>query len=67
MAGKVKTTLQMFGIAFMVYKNEMFGIPIYAVGFVLLGARGYNDDLVDDHLSAGRLAVHYSTGGDQEG
>ena len=36
MAGKVKTTLQMFGIAFMVYKNEMFGIPIYAVGFVLL-------------------------------
>lgn len=35
-AGKLKTTLQMFGIAFMVYKNELFGIPIYAVGFVLL-------------------------------
>ena len=35
-AGKVKTTLQMFGIAFMVYHNEMFGIPIYKVGFVLL-------------------------------
>lgn len=34
--GKLKTTLQMFGIAFMVYKNEMFGIPIYTVGFVLL-------------------------------
>ena len=36
MAGKVKTTLQMFGIAFMVYHNDMFGIPIYTVGFVLL-------------------------------
>ena len=36
MAGKVKTTFQMFGIAFMVYKNPLFGIDIYAVGFVLL-------------------------------
>ena len=36
MAGKLKTTLQMFGIAFMVYKNPLFGIDIYAVGFVLL-------------------------------
>ncbi len=35
-AGKIKTTLQMFGIGFMVYHNEMFGIPIYTVGFVLL-------------------------------
>jgi CDP-diacylglycerol--glycerol-3-phosphate 3-phosphatidyltransferase len=34
--GKIKTTLQMFGIAFMVYKNDLFGIPIYTVGFVLL-------------------------------
>lgn len=36
MAGKVKTTLQMFGIAFMVYQNDMFGIPIYTIGFGLL-------------------------------
>ena len=35
-AGKIKTTLQMFGIAFMVYKNTLFDIPIYTVGFVLL-------------------------------
>lgn len=35
-AGKIKTTLQMFGIAFMVYKNDLFGIHIYKVGFVLL-------------------------------
>lgn len=35
-AGKVKTTLQMFGIAFMVYEHTLFGIPIYTVGFVLL-------------------------------
>ena len=38
MAGKVKTTLQMFGIAFMVYKNPLFGLDMYAVGFVLLVA-----------------------------
>ncbi|MGB5164006.1 MAG: CDP-diacylglycerol--glycerol-3-phosphate 3-phosphatidyltransferase [Woeseiaceae bacterium] len=36
--GKVKTTLQMFGIAFMVYKNPFMGIDVYAVGFVLLVA-----------------------------
>lgn len=34
--GKVKTTLQMFGIAFMVWKVPVFGIPVYTVGFVLL-------------------------------
>jgi CDP-diacylglycerol--glycerol-3-phosphate 3-phosphatidyltransferase/cardiolipin synthase len=37
-AGKIKTTLQMFGIAFMVYQHDLFGIPIYTVGFVLLVA-----------------------------
>ena len=35
-AGKVKTTLQMFGIAFMVYQRDMFGLEIYDVGFILL-------------------------------
>jgi CDP-diacylglycerol---glycerol-3-phosphate 3-phosphatidyltransferase len=34
--GKVKTTLQMFGIAFMVYLRPLFGVEIYDVGFVLL-------------------------------
>ena len=37
-AGKIKTTLQMFGIGFMVYHNPLFGIDIYAVGFILLVA-----------------------------
>ena len=36
MAGKVKTTFQMFGIAFMVYKVPMFGIDMYTAGFALL-------------------------------
>ncbi len=35
-AGKVKTTLQMFGIAFMVYERDILGIEIYVVGFILL-------------------------------
>jgi CDP-diacylglycerol--glycerol-3-phosphate 3-phosphatidyltransferase/cardiolipin synthase len=34
--GKIKTTLQMFGIAFMVWHLPLFGIPIYTIGFVLL-------------------------------
>lgn len=36
MAGKVKTTFQMFGIAFMVYEHRLFGIDTYAVGYYLL-------------------------------
>jgi len=35
-AGKVKTALQMFGIAFMVYQHDLLGLPIYTIGFVLL-------------------------------
>lgn len=34
--GKIKTTLQMFGIGFMVYQNDFMGIPVYTIGFVLL-------------------------------
>jgi CDP-diacylglycerol--glycerol-3-phosphate 3-phosphatidyltransferase len=36
MAGKIKTTLQMFGIAFMVYQGSLFGIEIYEPGYYLL-------------------------------
>lgn len=40
-AGKVKTALQMFGIAFMVYERDLFGLEIYIVGyFLLLAAAG---------------------------
>lgn len=35
-AGKLKTTLQMFGIAFMVYERNILGIEIYDLGYVLL-------------------------------
>ena len=34
--GKVKTVLQMFGIAFMLYQQPIFGVEIYTLGFVLL-------------------------------
>ncbi len=34
--GKIKTTLQMFGIAFMVYQHTLFGLDMYNTGFVLL-------------------------------
>ncbi len=35
-SGKLKTTFQMFGIAFMVYQEPLFGIDIYRVGYLLL-------------------------------
>ena len=35
-AGKIKTALQMFGIAFMIYQSEMFGVPVYILGYWLL-------------------------------
>lgn len=35
-AGKIKTTFQMFGIAFMVYEQRLFGIDIYPIGYYLL-------------------------------
>ena len=38
MSGKVKTTLQMFGIGFMVYENHLLGFDIYGIGFLLLVA-----------------------------
>jgi CDP-diacylglycerol--glycerol-3-phosphate 3-phosphatidyltransferase/cardiolipin synthase len=34
--GKIKTTLQMVGIALMVYQQPAFGIDIYEVGFLFL-------------------------------
>jgi len=34
--GKVKTTFQMFGIAFMVYQLPILGVPIYVSGYWLL-------------------------------
>lgn len=36
LGGKIKTTLQMCGITFMLYQHEAFGIDIYHLGFVLL-------------------------------
>ena len=36
MLGKVKTTFQMFAIAFLLYEHLLFGQNIYLLGFVLL-------------------------------
>ena len=36
MAGKIKTTLQMFGIAFMVYQQNIGGQDVYTAGYYLL-------------------------------
>jgi len=36
LSGKIKTTLQMFGIAFMVWQEPLFGIDIYKLGYGLL-------------------------------
>ncbi len=36
LSGKVKTVFQMFGIGFMVYQHDLFGIEIYNLGYFLL-------------------------------
>lgn len=36
LSGKVKTVFQMFGIGFMVYERDIFGIDIYNFGYFLL-------------------------------
>jgi phosphatidylglycerophosphate synthase len=36
LSGKIKTTLQMFGIGFMVWEEPFLGIPIYKVGYLML-------------------------------
>lgn len=33
---KIKTTLQMFGLAFLIWRDELFGIELFPVGFALL-------------------------------
>ncbi len=34
--GKVKTTMQITALAMLLYKNDMFGLPIYKIGIVAL-------------------------------
>ncbi len=34
--GKWKTIVQMVGLSFMVYRSDLFGLPIYEIGVMLL-------------------------------
>ncbi len=34
--GKVKTLFQMFAIGFLLYENDLWGIPVYTIGLTLL-------------------------------
>ena len=58
MSGKIKTTLQMFGIGFMVYQNEFLGFRYLRHRLRDARGCGRHDDLVNDRLPAGCLAVH---------
>ena len=35
-AGKLKTTLQMVALGFLIFKHDMMGLPIYLIGIILL-------------------------------
>lgn len=35
-AGKVKTTLQMVALGFLIFKQDFIGLPVYTIGIVLL-------------------------------
>ena len=34
--GKIKTTMQMTGLSLMIWRNDIVGVDVYAIGFVLL-------------------------------
>lgn len=34
--GKIKTIAQLFAIGFLIFKNSVFGLPVYQIGLVLL-------------------------------
>jgi len=67
MAGKIKTTFQMFGIAFMVYKVPMFGVDMYTAGFALLVvAAGLTIWSMFIYLKAAWPFIVSDQGGDEE-
>ena len=35
-AGKVKTTVQMIALGFLIFKHDMMGLPVYLIGIILL-------------------------------
>ena len=62
--GKMKTTLQMFGIAFMVYRDNLFGIELYTPGFYLLvAAAGMTIWSMLDYLRAAWPSMQEEGGG----
>ncbi len=34
--GKIKTTLQIVALGFLIYKHDLFGLPVYLIGIILL-------------------------------
>ena len=51
--GKWKTTMQMFGIAFMVYEHRLFGLPTYEIGVgLLIAAAGITLWSMFDYMKA---------------
>jgi CDP-diacylglycerol--glycerol-3-phosphate 3-phosphatidyltransferase len=61
LSGKVKTVFQMFGIGFMVYEHDLFGIEIYNLGyFLLLISAGMTLWSMIDYLRAAWPAIEKS-------
>ena len=61
-SGKVKTVFQMFGIGFMVYERDLFGIEIYNLGyFLLLISAGMTLWSMVDYLRAAWPSIEKST------
>ena len=62
LSGKVKTVFQMFGIGFMVYQHDLFGIEIYNVGyFLLLISAGMTLWSMIDYLRAAGPSIEKSS------
>jgi CDP-diacylglycerol--glycerol-3-phosphate 3-phosphatidyltransferase len=35
-AGKIKTTVQMIALGFLIFKHDLMGLPVYLIGIILL-------------------------------
>ncbi len=54
--GKWKTIFQMTGLSLMMFRRDVFGMPVYEIGVVAAGGGRGAHPLVHGQLPAGRLA-----------
>jgi len=64
--GKLKTTVQIVGLSFLIYQHDLYGLPTYSIGEVLLlAAAALTIASMADYLRAAWPALSGSRGDDE--